>query len=74
MSVLNAVKDVLQASTQNTNRGDDVATESEGAYWCHDCNERVLDLDVEGEEPPRCSSCGDEMEFERSSGSAACAC
>jgi len=74
MSVLNTVKEVLQASTQNTNRGSDVTEESKGAYWCHDCSERTLDLDVEGEGAPACPSCGDEMEFERSAGSTGCAC
>jgi DNA-directed RNA polymerase subunit RPC12/RpoP len=74
MSVLNTVKEVLQASTQNPNRGSATNAESEGAYWCHDCSERILDLDVEGEDPPACPSCGDEMEFERSAGSTGCAC
>lgn len=73
MSILSTVKDVLEASDQSTNRGDGTA-ESKGAYWCHDCNERILDLDVEGEEPPACPACGDEMAFERSPGSTGCAC
>ncbi|WP_373188612.1 hypothetical protein [Halolamina sp.] len=73
MSILTTVKEVLAASSQNTNRGGGT-TESEGGYWCHDCSERVLDLDVEGSEPPTCSECGDEMEFERSAGSTGCAC
>jgi Zn finger protein HypA/HybF involved in hydrogenase expression len=74
MSVLNTVKEVLQASTQSTNRGSDVGSESKGAYWCHDCSERILDVDVDGEDPPACPSCGDEMTFERSAGSTGCAC
>lgn len=74
MSVLSAVKDILGASTQNPNRGSDVKRESKGAYWCHDCSERMLDLDVDGEDPPECPSCGDDMEFERSAGSTGCAC
>lgn len=73
MSVLNTVKDMLAASNQSPNRGDGT-TESKGAYWCHDCSERILDLDVEGEGPPSCPSCGDEMEFERSVGATGCAC
>lgn len=73
MSVLNTVKEMLQASSQNPNRGS-TSEKSEGAYWCHDCQERVLDLDVEGEEPPECQTCGEEMEFERSAGSTGCAC
>ena len=73
MSVLNTVKDILQASNQSANRGGGKA-ESKGAYWCHDCSERILDLDVEGDEPPACPSCGEEMEFERSVGATGCAC
>jgi len=67
------VKEALEASTQSADR-DGGTTESEGAYWCHDCGERILDLDVEGEAPPTCPECGDEMAFERSAGSTGCAC
>jgi Zn finger protein HypA/HybF involved in hydrogenase expression len=74
MSVLNTVKEVLQASTQDTNRGADTTTESKGAYWCHDCSERIIDLDVEGDGAPECPSCGKDMDFERSAGSTGCAC
>ncbi|MFB6152062.1 MAG: hypothetical protein ABEJ40_09685 [Haloarculaceae archaeon] len=73
MSVLNTVKEILQASTQNPDRGGGTA-ESKGAYWCHDCQERVRDVDVEGEGSPTCPSCGDEMAFERSAASTGCAC
>jgi Zn finger protein HypA/HybF involved in hydrogenase expression len=73
MSVLTTVKELFESSTQNPNRGGGT-TESKGAYWCHDCNERILDLDVDGEDPPGCPACGDEMEFERSAGSTGCAC
>jgi rubrerythrin len=73
MSVLSTVKELLEASTQNPNRGGG-ASDSEGAYWCHDCAERVPDVDVEGEAPPACPDCGDEMTFERSAGSTGCAC
>lgn len=74
MSVLTTVKEILQASSQSANRGDVTDESSKGAYWCHDCSERILDVDVEGDDPPTCSSCGDEMEFERSAGSTGCAC
>ena len=74
MSVLNTVKEILQASTQDPDRGADRTGESEGAYWCHDCGERVLDLDVDGEGPPDCPACGEAMAFERSVGSTGCAC
>lgn len=71
MCVISTAKEILSASTQNPNRGDE-AMESSGAYWCHDCGERVLD--VEGESPPSCSTCGEEVAFERSAGSTGCAC
>lgn len=74
MSVLRSVREVLGASTRNPSRGDDSTAESEGAYWCHDCGERMLDLDVEGTDPPTCPDCGDEMAFEQSIGSTGCAC
>jgi len=74
MGLLGTISDVLRASTQSANRGDVTETASEGAYWCHDCEERVRDVDVEGEEPPDCPSCDDRMEFERSVGSTGCAC
>ncbi len=73
MSVLGTVKEILRASTASPNRGDGVET-SDGAYWCYDCEERVLDLDVEGESAPECPQCGDPMAFERSVGSTGCAC
>lgn len=74
MSLLGTVKEVMEASTQNPARGDAVESTSEGAYWCTDCSERIRDVDVEGESPPRCPSCGDAMEFERSASSTGCAC
>lgn len=74
MSVLNTVKELLQASTQNPNRGEETTTESAGAYWCTDCGERVRDVDVEGESPPDCPACGEAMEFERSASTTGCAC
>lgn len=74
MSLLATVREILQASTQSPNRGDTATTESKGAYWCDDCDVRVRDVDVEGEEPPDCPDCGDEMRFERSAASTGCAC
>jgi ribosomal protein L37AE/L43A len=69
MSLLSTVRDVLEASSSET------ATDgSNGAYWCHDCNERIRDVDVEEEGPPSCPACDAEMEFERSTGTAGCAC
>lgn len=71
MGLFGTLKETLAASTSTTGRND---RESKGAYWCHDCSERVLDLNVEGEGTPTCPSCGDEMEFERSTDSTGCAC
>lgn len=74
MGVLGTIKETLQASTQSANRGDGTERESKGAYWCHDCSERIRDVDVEGKRAPDCPSCGEEMAFERSVGSTGCAC
>ena len=69
MSILSTVREVLEASSSaNTTDG------SKGAYWCHDCSERIRDVDVEGDEPPSCPACDTEMEFERSTGTTGCAC
>lgn len=73
MSILDTISEVLQASSQNPNRGKP-GNEAAGAYWCHDCEERIPASDVEGESTPSCPTCGDEMEFERSVGSTGCAC
>ena len=69
MSVLQTVRELFEASSSAT-----TTDGSKGAYWCHDCDERIRDVDVEGAEPPTCSSCGEEMAFERSTGTAGCAC
>jgi DNA-directed RNA polymerase subunit RPC12/RpoP len=73
MGILGTITETLKASSQSANRGQD-GEQSTGAYWCHDCSERILDLDVDGDEPPSCPACGDEMAFERSPGSTGCAC
>ena len=73
MGLLGTLTETLKASTESPNRGGGTA-ESKGAYWCHDCDERLLDLDATGEDPPSCPECGDEMAFERSPGSTGCAC
>jgi transposase-like protein len=73
MGFVSTLRDALAASSQSTDRSGG-GQESKGAYWCHDCQERVLDLDVEGDGPPTCPSCGESMEFERSPGSTGCAC
>lgn len=73
MRVLGTVRELLEASTASANRGSRTE-ESDGAYWCDDCSERLLDNEVEGESPPACPSCGKPMTFERSPGSTGCAC
>jgi len=72
MGIVNTVREILEASSQSTNRGP--GTEGpKGAYWCNDCTERIPAADAESE-PPSCPECGEEMEFERSPGSTSCAC
>jgi hypothetical protein len=73
MGLLSTITDTLKASSSSSNRGSG-ASESKGAYWCHDCRERRRDTDVVGDDAPACPACGDEMEFERSPGSTGCAC
>ncbi|MFC7176745.1 hypothetical protein [Halosegnis marinus] len=72
MGLLRSVSEALRASGQSTNRGEG-AGEVEGAYWCHDCGERVADASAD-DETPDCPDCGDAMAFERSPGSTGCAC
>lgn len=74
MSIIDTVRDVLAASTESPNRGGGTGDESKGAYWCHDCGERIRDVDADGDDAPDCPECGDAMEFERSVGSTGCAC
>jgi len=74
MGVLTTVKEMLRASTGPPNQGNAAGGDSKGAYWCHDCGERVRDVAVDGERPPACPDCGDAMAFERSPDSAGCAC
>ena len=74
MGILTTITEILKASTQSTDRGTDGRSRSEGAFWCHECNERVLDVDVEGQTPPSCPACAEAMTFERSPGSTGCAC
>jgi len=73
MGLISTISDALEASSSSTNRGDGTS-ESKGAYWCHDCSERILDTKVEGDDTPTCPDCGEEMAFERSPGSTGCAC
>ena len=74
MGVFSTLKETLRASTQSADRGDVTENESTGAYWCHDCAERIRDVDVDGEGTPDCPECDEAMAFERSVGSTGCAC
>jgi hypothetical protein len=74
MGILDTVKDALEASTESPDRSGGKGDSSEGAYWCHDCDERILDVDADGDGTPDCPDCGEAMEFERSVGSTGCAC
>jgi len=69
MGILGTVAEVFQASNQTT-----TTDGSKGAYWCHDCQERIRDVDVAGEGAPDCPGCGEAMSFERSTDGAGCAC
>ena len=70
MGLVDTIRETLAASSQTAPGGH---SESEGAYWCDDCDVRVLDTAVESAEPT-CPDCGEEMRFERSPGSTGCAC
>ncbi|WP_135535006.1 hypothetical protein [Halostella pelagica] len=74
MGVIDTIADVLEASSESPHRGGADGDSSDGAYWCHDCDERIRDVDVAGDGTPDCPECGEAMEFERSVGSTGCAC
>ena len=65
MGVFETVKAVLASTNDRPDNG------STGAYWCDDCNNRIRDVDLDGE--PTCPDCGAEMRFERATGRD-CAC
>ncbi len=67
MGLLDAVK----AAFESPSPTDRPADGSKGAYWCDDCDNRIRDVDIEGE--PVCPDCDAEMRFERSTGRN-CAC
>jgi len=73
MSVLGTVREMLAASSQSADRGSGESV-SEGAYWCDGCSVRIRDVEVDGDVPPTCPECGDEMRFERSAATTGCAC
>lgn len=71
MSLVSTLKRALTQSASSTT--DATEKQSAGAYWCDDCNERILDSDAASDDPA-CPSCGESMRFERSTGTAGCAC
>jgi hypothetical protein len=73
MGLFATLRAAFAASTQSTDRGTGTGDPT-GAYWCHDCSERVPARDVAGDDAPACPACGDAMELERSPGSTGCAC
>lgn len=73
MGILSTLKQTFEASTQSADRGRGTG-EPVGAYWCHDCAERIPVRETAGDDAPDCPECGDEMELERSPGSTGCAC
>lgn len=75
MGFISTVKEALEAST-STPGSKSAGDGSTGAFWCSDCGVRVPDAEVgefEGDAPD-CPECGDPMTYERSPGSAGCAC
>lgn len=74
MGFISTVREALATSTSTPGSKSDGG--STGAFWCTDCGVRVPDAEVgefEGD-APACPECGDPMTFERSPGSAGCAC
>lgn len=71
MGLFGTLKDAIESSGTATGS---VQSDSKGAYWCHDCQQRIIDTEVEGDGPPDCPDCGDAMEFERSPDSSSCSC
>ena len=53
MGLFGTLKEAFVASTPSTDRGSGT-TESKGAYWCHDCDERIRDVEVAGAGAPAC--------------------
>lgn len=69
MGLLDSVRDAVESTGPP-----DQDEGSKGAFWCMDCSERLLDVEVEGDGTPNCPSCGEEMEWERSPDGPGCAC
>lgn len=71
MSLVDTVRDVLADAGTDSER---TREPSKGSYWCRDCAERIPDFEHDGDDPPACPECGDEMSFERTPDSGSCAC
>ncbi|ERG95961.1 hypothetical protein [Haloquadratum walsbyi] len=72
MGLLGTIVDTFEASTESPNRGKN--NQSRGAYWCHDCDERIPTSDTDETTTPNCPECDAEMTLERSPSSTGCAC
>lgn len=76
MSFVTTIKDAL---TSTREKPGSASTEAPaGAFWCTECDERLLASDAEvapdSDEDQHCPSCGGLMKFERSPDSGSCAC
>jgi hypothetical protein len=76
MGLIDSVSSAFAPDTESADAGE----QSDGAYWCDDCNVRVRDVDVASEGldvseggTPECPECGESMRFEKSHADG-CAC
>ncbi len=46
MSILQTVQELFEGSSSSTT---EASEKSVGAYWCHDCGERIRDVDLDGD-------------------------
>lgn len=69
MSLIDTLKDALTAPAADEKKTRQVVE----SYWCYDCGERRL-ADTVDTDDPACPSCGEPMEYDRSVGTADCAC
>ena len=72
MSIVSSLRRVVAGAT--TDGDADSSGSSRGAYWCHDCSERIPAADAPDDATPACPGCGEEMTFERTPDTGGCAC
>lgn len=68
MSFVESIKDILTRPAPEKKSEQPIES-----YWCYDCGERLLADEVDTD-TPGCPSCGEPMEYERSTGTVDCAC